>query len=346
MPLPAQVGLPSLSSQIGGNVIGQVDKATYTHPKDFSVVINVTEENLRLTEEDNMQSIRACRARDILVGVILPAPSGVPPQKLQVDKSCWTDFEPLENVDKTGVLRNMFPSVAAEDLSDVLYQCGGDLEWAVNILLDSGLEYNEPKASKPPSGASGFSRVSASASTSAYNKDYQEPEPSCSSDQGMISPLAILCQIKLDTSDLLAQEEVQQNLVRGSVKRLQSIEEYRRKSVSENDNATNSPSSEKTSPVHRERLPSLSMINRERVPSLSLAEESYSATAADKSINEMDDMGDEIITDASQMSLTLSPALAKQLISMFGPVGFHISPGKINYRFRYLFRNSYHVIVH
>jgi len=313
--LPASVGLQVLNNQCSETSAEKVDKSTYTHPKDFSVVINVTQEHMKLTEEDNMQAIKVCRARDILVGVCLPPSSSRPPVKLKVDQSCWTDFEPMENVDKTKVLKNFFPGVALEDLTHVLQQCGGDVEWAVNILLDSGLEYNEP--SSPAAGPSGLSCSVGSPFSGAGRADKE-----------VVSPLAVLCQEKLDTSILLTEEDFQENLVKGSVRRLQSIEEYRKKSMCDNDSNTTSPS-DKISPVNRERLPSTSLMNRERVPSLCLAEESYSPAAADKSINELDDMDDEIVTDASQMSLTLSPALAKQLISMFGPVGFHISPDSL-----------------
>lgn len=246
-----------------------------------------------------MQGVLACRPRDILAGLQLPYVTPVASKKLLLDKSCSTDdLQLTPNLDKLETLRSMFPAVTVEDLGHILSQCAGDVEWAVNILLDSGLEYNVPQAR----GGSTPGRHPRE-SVTGTPKGGSEPRSS----PGQVSPLAVLCQEKLDPTSLLAKDQVQENLVRGSVRRLQSIEEYTRKSICED------------SPPEK--------VGRERVASLSLPAD-YSAAAADKSMSEMDDMYEDTLTDASQMNLTLSPALAKQLIAMFGPVGFHISPGE------------------
>ncbi|XP_064636419.1 uncharacterized protein LOC135493227 [Lineus longissimus] len=67
-----------------------------------------------------------------------------------LDKSCNTDEEsiPLSVEADLKFLKSCFPTVSEGDLKDILDHCGKDVEWAVNLLLDSGYEYNLPKTTK------------------------------------------------------------------------------------------------------------------------------------------------------------------------------------------------------
>ncbi|KAK7496517.1 hypothetical protein BaRGS_00012169 [Batillaria attramentaria] len=62
-----------------------------------------------------------------------------PHGKLTLEKSTLIDM-PLEQIEPNmEILQNCFPEVAARHLKEVLEVCGGDMEWATNLLLDWGV---------------------------------------------------------------------------------------------------------------------------------------------------------------------------------------------------------------
>ena len=87
------------------------------------------------------------KARDITEGLALPQRSQRPPQRLCLDQSSWTSDELdvwSNDVSELATLEAMFPDLKREDLEDILLRCGYDVQWATDVLLDSGYEYNEP----------------------------------------------------------------------------------------------------------------------------------------------------------------------------------------------------------
>ena len=295
-----------------------------------------------------------------------------------LDKSCFVE-EQMVSSDGLNFLQKCFPSVDKSDLQEVLMRCEGDSQWATNILLDSALEYNEPAgvtASEEP-----VKQIicTPSVDSSITSKELSSPPP-----------LAVLCHSFLPIGTQLSSNNMQQTFVHGSVRRLKSIEEFKRQHSTsielrdgdmgmegtgagrttdlsivnpcspggtlkddvfetlfrQNSRPTSAPVGKKT----------LNMIPpQEEDSSRGHAKQSDSPAGQDEidgqslepsvpSAVDIDEVIEEELKEATTevgVSLELPNALAKQLIRMFGPVAFHISPGK----FMYIYFTSYRVVL-
>ncbi|KFD69144.1 hypothetical protein M514_02977, partial [Trichuris suis] len=61
----------------------------------------------------------------------------------RIDQSTTADESEAVNGDcNWEVLRSCFPTIMEDDLTHIFESCGRDLQWAINVLLDSGYEYN------------------------------------------------------------------------------------------------------------------------------------------------------------------------------------------------------------
>lgn len=70
----------------------------------------------------------------------------------KLDESTMTDESLGGDVcSKIEFLSECFPTVLGDDLQFLLSSCGNDADMAVNTLLDSGYEYNEPRRRAPDS---------------------------------------------------------------------------------------------------------------------------------------------------------------------------------------------------
>lgn len=61
-----------------------------------------------------------------------------PPDVLRLDKSCSTSEVSQENIVDVEVLQSCFPDVSLDIINEFIEKCGSDIDWAVNILLDTG----------------------------------------------------------------------------------------------------------------------------------------------------------------------------------------------------------------
>ena len=285
-----------------------------------------------------------------------------------LDKSCLAKEE-IVNPEGLSFLQRCFPSISESDLQEVLNRCEGDLQWATNILLDSSLEYNRPTSS-----------TKANKDDSVDNN--QTVDQALSGEDNIYSPppLAVLCHNSIPADTELSSNKVQQTFYHGSVRRLKSIEEFKRQ------HSTPSESLDTGLEANAgDRQQNLSIVNP-CSPGGTLKDEVFETlfryksikpfasppqkgkTTLDRSPEETqspedekpsncpagrDDVDgesvepraspaspaitvplDEVIeeelkevTTDLDVSLELPHALAKQLIKMFGPVAFHISPG-------------------
>ncbi|XP_065578504.1 uncharacterized protein LOC136038925 [Artemia franciscana] len=75
--------------------------------------------------------------RNINIGKTLLPPIQ---SRLKLDKGTLTDAGEFESNTSVKLLIKLFPTVEVDSLKDVLQNCGGDVDWTVNVLLDSGYE--------------------------------------------------------------------------------------------------------------------------------------------------------------------------------------------------------------
>ncbi|XP_035682236.1 NEDD4-binding protein 2-like isoform X1 [Branchiostoma floridae] len=140
--------------------VSTTEAATNTNPLYFSIVQRVqsgtpvgVDDNIRiLTGKANTSDVQALPGEepDPQEETKTSAPSSPKRQKLRLEKGCSTDDIPSErtHTGDLGFLQNCFPSVSVEDLRDFYEKCNHELEWTINILLDSGIEYIEPTKSE------------------------------------------------------------------------------------------------------------------------------------------------------------------------------------------------------
>ena len=143
-----------------------------------------------------------------------------------LDKGCSAE-EKMITPDGFNFLQKCFPSVDATDLQEVLTRCEGDLQWATNILLDSSLEYNEPASAV---GGPVNGRVSTASTSKQIVQRSSGESPSSNSGKELVSPppLAVLCHSSMPSGTELSSNNMQQTFVHASVRRIKSIEEFKR----------------------------------------------------------------------------------------------------------------------
>ena len=307
-----------------------LDTETYTHPKDFAVIHRLLQPEapsltLTMVKDEGFVGVREAVARVIYEeaadGEGVEQKSSVS-QRLVLHKSCSThDLEEQARPDGIHFLKSCFSTVANDDLSEILERCEGDVEWAANILLDAGYEYNECSLQPTPQ----TPRV-----TAATPRVIIQPQPQTP------GPLALtqLCHQHLKPSQAFT-NSVQEKFGETSVQRLNSISEFQRQrssssitesglqpqrsreSTSSLDLAPNSPEADVFySPLEGPVSP--------RFPQPL----SRSSTATPGALGGDGSRVPSVGGPCDGMSLTLSPSLAQQLIALFGPVGFHISAGE------------------
>ncbi|KAF2366063.1 Smr domain [Trinorchestia longiramus] len=223
------------------------------------------------------------------VNFISVGPPQVPPDgpitknNLRLEKGTMTDELVLQEKE-AGVqhLKCFFPDIPDDSLHDILCRCNGNVDWAMNVLLDGGYELSDcDKYSVVQSNESGQS----SPSESSANSSSEPPSRST-------SPTAQKKQVK--------HRKKKQKAVWRPCEDLTFNENSHGRTS--NKNTPQPPRSNSSSPDSEKRNPS----SHSSVTSNS--SESNGATADDyKNMN--------------KVSLELDPLFALQLINLFGPVG-------------------------
>jgi hypothetical protein len=136
------------------------ESGTYTSSYDFVLLYKV-QKNLPC----NLSDIKIIAyGTDVAVGGITAGSQsnsapGSPRKRTPflLDKSCSTNevLIPSSMEEDLVFLQSCFPTVSRNDLKEILDVCSKDVEWAVNLLLDSGYEYNTPKTPKERSKSQG-----------------------------------------------------------------------------------------------------------------------------------------------------------------------------------------------
>lgn len=415
---PASAELKSLDvNALSWVLVRTKDVGTFTTVEEF----NVVERFIRGVIADSemsvvFQGVKSCFPRDLVCDGFNSGLFDSPPlspnktlKKLKLEKGCDTsDLEVAETAEDTGLmfLKTCFPDVSDEDLTEMLQRCEGDTEWAVNILLDSGYEYNVSGGAETDQNRNVISEdqpdeqvqaITMVESATSAPDSVAAPAPiHATSTQAKLmpiimptactctfppmrspSPLLELCHNLVSPtgkSPFKMQEKVAEN----SVRRLRSIEAFKR-SHSKDDSDVTSPRSGSKIPlldlspstvfdaihypfegIHQQpHVTTRKSLFQDRagqtprdviveeggeegksVSALNLLATSYGeqqeadrhATSKDSSPKSVADDIDRMSppTLDSDLTLTLSSDLARQLIEMFGPVGFHISPDSLD----------------
>ncbi|KAI8502920.1 NEDD4-binding protein 2 [Branchiostoma belcheri] len=142
--------------------VSTTEAATNTNPLYFSIIqrvqsgtpVGVVDDNVRILTGKVMTSdvpaLPGEKPDTQEETKTSAAPSSPRRQRLKLEKGCSTDDIPSErtHTGDLGFLQNCFPSVSVEDLRDFYEKCNHELEWTINLLLDSGIEYIEPTKSE------------------------------------------------------------------------------------------------------------------------------------------------------------------------------------------------------
>jgi DNA-nicking Smr family endonuclease len=380
-------------------VIKLKESATNTSIEEFNLV-----ERLSRGAEDRAQmvalfvSTRRCQPRVLSDAVTLlssghSTPSCLSPSRrlVKFDKSCDTkDLEEQEAATVDGgllFLKNCFPAVNNDDLGEILSRCEGDTEWAVNILLDSGYEYNvegsevdqnsnvvneefEDDVDVPQELELG--EPSSDESRAMKSEPICIPSTSSMTPLNLPSPLLELChQIVSPTEP--SPSKLQETVAENSMLRLKTIDEFRKSHNSKKESIARAKTVVSKAPVlgfsvgfdvpyEVEEKPHIttkkSMFKDQVLPQNDVGEAEASgqtnalqnlAYCYGEDVNEeaehavpnhqqesprpsrsLSMLSDSPLAVDSSLTLTLSKELASQLINMFGPVGFHISPESLD----------------
>ena len=211
-----------------------VDHATCTDPKDFAALQRLIAGEDPNHIPSNFLSVISCRSRvisDSASANSLNLEQGpIKVFKLVVDKSTNTEELGLLG---NGVefLKNCFPTIEAHDLGEVLEKCAGDVQWAVNVLLDAGYEYNEQPA---PQGdhhtekeiQGSVESKTVTESESPVDKTPIKLQTTTSSPLKTPPPLSLLSLQLIPSPEVLLRDDMQKNVAENSLHRLESIEEF------------------------------------------------------------------------------------------------------------------------
>jgi hypothetical protein len=297
-------GVEELSVATAANELTEMkrDAATTIESSDF------TQKALSGVSGQFPREIRTV-AREVTAGMTLPARSQRPPQRLQLDKSSWTadDFEcnesNVDNGDPLTTLQACFPTVDRDSLEDILLHCGHDLSWAVNTLLDSGYEYNEPVATKTKTSSS--DRISSQ------------------SRAGSIKLLQDLCRLAVVGDMNIAGSDLEKMLIDTCASRTAAIEQHLNKRCA----AASSTQKQGNSRVTLDASPGKKGFSANNQTELTAEEEDTIAWAEllDKS-----SVAKATVPDDTCHQLKLDENLAVKLTEMFGPVGVGLPPEFLN----------------
>ncbi|KAL5012756.1 hypothetical protein ScPMuIL_011307 [Solemya velum] len=112
-----------------------VDQETSVTPSDLKILDAVNKHNRMTSCSDGGMKIIASYGRELskdLSNGLKQSRNGME-HKILIDKSTMTTE--LQEADEE-FLVNSFPSIAEDELRDILNQCGGNVSWAVDLLLD------------------------------------------------------------------------------------------------------------------------------------------------------------------------------------------------------------------
>lgn len=131
---PLSTGLPEVPVEVS-DMSSKVDSSTTISSEDLIVLSSINDGN-SLTEIEYPFQIRVCRNKciiddddnDVTDGSNVGIPVVIHP-----DKGTMTESMCIVGLD---FLQSSFPYIAEQELKDILERCDGDVEWAVNLLLD------------------------------------------------------------------------------------------------------------------------------------------------------------------------------------------------------------------
>ena len=122
------------------------DAATITHPQDFSLLHKIVK-SIPFSSSLVPGHRVICGIPRVISDSAAADDHSSPVIRNMVivthDKGCSTgDLLVAPSVDGVEFIHRCFPEVSKNDLSYILSTCGGDIEWAANVLLDTGYEYS------------------------------------------------------------------------------------------------------------------------------------------------------------------------------------------------------------
>ncbi|XP_038647306.1 NEDD4-binding protein 2 isoform X2 [Scyliorhinus canicula] len=155
------------------------DNATQTAPEDFSLLWKIENQKASFTEFKILTgNLYGFKLADLDATQKSVRPMESVPYKLVHDKSTFVDENAFVNKEENlQILSECFKSVPLEDLNDLYEKCNKDVEWATNLLLDSGVKFpnedpvNQPSVAddKPVNSSSSIAQVSQASPTEKIN---------------------------------------------------------------------------------------------------------------------------------------------------------------------------------
>ena len=283
------------------------DAATITHPRDFSLLHKVVKSIPFSSSLVPGHRVVCGTPRVISDAAAAGDHSLVIRNMLTVthDKGCSTgDLLMAPSVDGVEFLHRCFPEVPKDDLSYILSTCGGDIEWAANVLLDTGYEYSygadDGMADTTDADVGGNSTDVAKESIDihvAKSPQLNHADAFPSSDLPVAPSLFCLCYASI-APDILASEALLEVLSENDMSRLRTVKHFI---------------------------------------------ETHGKPAGNKFVGDDDDTlnrctaltpGGEVDKSSDgRLVLEISDALAAQLVRLFGPVDVDMSDGKHRVRF-------------
>ncbi|XP_049820899.1 NEDD4-binding protein 2 [Aethina tumida] len=104
-------------------------------PLPSSQPVIETRDSFCNTDDDDTKYVRIIIATNRDINLDTPNKSPGIPKKIMVDKSCFT--ERIDNEDHIKQLKVLFPTVPERHLISLYRHCSGDVDWAVELLLEN-----------------------------------------------------------------------------------------------------------------------------------------------------------------------------------------------------------------
>ncbi|GCB69649.1 hypothetical protein scyTo_0005518 [Scyliorhinus torazame] len=311
------------------------DNAMQTAPEDFSLLWKIESQKASFTEFKILMG-NLFKIADLDATQKSVSSKESVPYKPVHDKSTFVDENAFVNKEENSqILSDCFKSVPLEDLNDLYEKCDKDVEWATNLLLDSGAKFsnedpvNQPSVAddKPVNSSSSIAQVSLTSQTEKINFDEQSQNDKSASVTNELPSANKTAEINSQTSAMKTENNVEylMSSLEHEVKKLSPniaaepvIIGEEMKSTSDASPACNIDCEQFANPKNgSENQPSC---NRVKVSAEEENEDEVKVMQGDST----DQDGSALCSDTMQfqtLELYLPPELAIQLNDLFGSVG-------------------------
>ncbi|XP_074650506.1 uncharacterized protein LOC141905526 isoform X2 [Tubulanus polymorphus] len=318
-----------ISSMVDTPVISTKDANVFTAPEDFALVYRILagkSSNHGLPIVSPSRNLNVAFSDEAYSCNDYPRSPSVC-NRATFDKSCSTDDLLIEsNESKLIFLKSVFPHITEADLLDLLIKCDSNAEWAVDLLLDSAIEYND-------------CNPAIRLETSSQIEDLSPSDKMASLPVVSVEGLELMKSSEHSPATPKHNGKLYGQYSRGSTPLRESVDRLTARSHSLDklqDHRGNVTPERRNSAKHQNII-----LQPDKVDDYSQEKPSFSGRLPDPCLSSAyhNNAGSVDYKDPGlprtsggefSLELHLDPQTARKLMEFFGPVGFHINPGSLS----------------